>query len=84
MQENVDPNKSYEVEISMLEIYNERITDLLVTPSIKKDQSLKVKEADIVFIEGLSKHKVSSYKTIEDLTQSGYKNRSIGATKMNK
>ena len=29
IQENEDPNKEYHVELSMLEIYNEKLTDLL-------------------------------------------------------
>ena len=69
----------------MLEIYNERVQDLL-----QKDQSerptggLKVREnKGAVYVQGLSKHAVDSYQTISDKMEEGYTSRSIGATQMN-
>ena len=48
-------------------------------------QSLKVRELKKgeVYVHGLSKHPVDSYKTIANKMEEGYTNRSIGATLMN-
>jgi len=80
---NSDPNKKFEVSVSMVEIYNEKISDLLVPP--KSQQGLKLRESKSlgVYVEGLSKHPVISYKAIESVMAQGNKNRTIGATLMN-
>ena len=70
----------------MLEIYNERVQDLLVTDPNKKPQGgLKVREssAGAVYVQGLTKHPVDSYEMIEKKMDEGYENRSIGSTLMN-
>jgi len=66
----------------MLEIYNEKVRDLL---SRKSDQeSLKVREnRGQIYVQGLSKHPVDSFKAIEQKMEEGYTCRSIGATLMN-
>lgn len=72
----------------MLEIYNEKIQDLLVSSSEnphKQMQGLKIREIKKgeVYVQGLSKHPVSSYQDIASKMDEGYTNRSIGATLMN-
>lgn len=73
----------------MLEIYNEKIQDLLVTENDKqnpdKGQNLKIREIKKgeVYVQGLSKHPVDSYQAIASKMDEGYTNRSIGATLMN-
>jgi len=68
----------------MLEIYNEKITDLLVMDKKKMlyTESLKIREArkGEVYVQGLSKHPVDSYGSISAKMDEGYRNRSIGAT----
>lgn len=66
----------------MLEIYNEKVRDLL---SQGKDaEGLKVREnKGNIYVQGLSKHQVDSYKQVEKKMDEGYTNRSIGATLMN-
>jgi len=65
----------------MLEIYNEKVQDLLIPQ--KKDQGgLKIREdkKGMVYVQDLSKHPVGSYERIEQKMNSGYDSRSIGST----
>ena len=65
----------------MLEIYNEKVQDLLVKSG---GENLKVREnKGEVYVQGLSKHPVNSYQAIEKKMNEGYTSRSIGATLMN-
>lgn len=61
------PTRQFEVTASMLEIYNERVQDLLVPVGCRPVGGLKVRESRAigVFVEGLSKEAVSSYEEIE-------------------
>jgi len=70
----------------MLEIYNEQIQDLLVDPKAVSGKNLQVRESKTmgVFVQDLSKHQVESYMEINDKMEEGNRNRSIGATEMNK
>lgn len=70
----------------MLEIYNEKVQDLLISdPSRKPAGGLKVRESQsgAVYVQGLTKHPVDSYEMIAQKTDEGYNNRSIGSTLMN-
>jgi hypothetical protein len=66
----------------MLEIYNERVQDLLIPVNRRPTGGLKIRETKAagVFVADLSKHPVSSYEQIESLMEAGNTNRSIGAT----
>lgn len=79
------PNKSFEINFSMTEIYNERVQDLLIPINKRPPGGLKVREAKSVgvYVEGLSKHAVDSYAAIQDKTAEGTRNRTIAATQMN-
>jgi len=57
----------------------------LIPPQQRPQQGLKIREHGKlgVYVEGLTKHPVSSYKTIEAKMEEGNKNRTIGATQMN-
>ena len=83
--ENTNPDISFEVSFSMLEIYNERIQDLLVHIKERPSEGLKVREHQKygVYVDGLSKHPVDSYLTIEAKMEEGSKNRTIATTLMN-
>jgi len=82
---NQDKNLEYQVQFSMLEIYNEKVQDLLIPPKNKPAGGLKVRESatGAVYVEGLSKHPVDCYKMIAEKMDEGYNNRSIGSTLMN-
>lgn len=70
----------------MLEIYNECVQDLLADPSTRTTRGLSIWESKTmgVFVNGLSWQAVNSYEAIQNFMEIGNKNRSIGATEMNK
>ena len=82
---NKDDNIHYEVEVSMLEIYNEKVQDLLVPINKRPAGGLKIRESKTlgVFVADLTKYPVSSYKEISEKMEEGYQNRTIGSTLMN-
>jgi kinesin family protein 13 len=79
------PNKIYEVTTSMMEIYNEKIHDLLVAGSYQKEGGLKVRENKTlgVYVEDLSKWPVQSFADISSKIEEGNRNRTIASTALN-
>uniref|UniRef100_A0A3Q3LKU2 plus-end-directed kinesin ATPase n=1 Tax=Mastacembelus armatus TaxID=205130 RepID=A0A3Q3LKU2_9TELE len=82
---NEDSNKeelSYSVEVSYMEIYCERVRDLL---NPKNKGNLRVREHPLLgpYVEDLSKLAVTSYTDIADLMDAGNKARTVAATNMN-
>lgn len=77
--------KSFAIKFSMLEIYNEKVQDLMMGISDRPKGGLKVRESKKhgVFVDKLSKHEVTSYEEIEEKMGEGNKNRTIAATQMN-
>ena len=51
----------------MVEIYNERIQDLLINPAKRPKEGLKIRENQTygIYIEGIQKVAVNSFKEIE-------------------
>ncbi|VDL65356.1 unnamed protein product [Nippostrongylus brasiliensis] len=86
IEEKKDSKKggSYEVFISMFEIYCEKIRDLLSSKEPPKG-GLKLREHPKTgfYVENLSSAPVNSYKEIEEMIEQGTKNRTIAATNMN-
>ncbi|XP_034249047.1 kinesin-like protein KIF13A isoform X2 [Thrips palmi] len=74
---------SYKVEVSYMEIYNEKVHDLL-DPKANK-QSLKVREHNVLgpYVDGLSQLAVTSFQDIDTLMAEGNKSRTVAATNMN-
>ena len=72
-----------EVTISMLEIYNEEIKDLLEPKKDKKLDRIQVDPQMGVVVDGLACEPVDSAKAVEDAVARGQKNRSVGCTNMN-
>ena len=72
------------VEVSYMEIYNEKVYDLLDLTSANKC-GLKVREHNVLgpYVDGLSQLAVSSFKQIQDLMIEGNKSRTVAATNMN-
>ncbi|KAH8407734.1 hypothetical protein KR222_011849, partial [Zaprionus bogoriensis] len=77
------PELMYKVEVSYMEIYNEKVHDLL-DPKPNK-QSLKVREHNVMgpYVDGLSQLAVTSYQDIDNLMTEGNKSRTVAATNMN-
>ncbi|XP_011334948.2 kinesin-like protein unc-104 isoform X8 [Ooceraea biroi] len=72
----------YSVEVSYMEIYCERVRDLL---NPKNRGNLRVREHPLYgpYVEDLSKLAVMSYEDIHDLIDEGNKARTVAATNMN-
>uniref|UniRef100_A0A1I7XXJ6 Kinesin motor domain-containing protein n=1 Tax=Steinernema glaseri TaxID=37863 RepID=A0A1I7XXJ6_9BILA len=75
---------SFKVEVSYMEIYNEKVRDLL-DPKNSSKRPLKVREHKILgpMVDGLSVLAVSSFEQIEKLIEEGNKCRTVAATNMN-
>uniref|UniRef100_A0A8C7RB83 Kinesin-like protein KIF16B n=1 Tax=Oncorhynchus mykiss TaxID=8022 RepID=A0A8C7RB83_ONCMY len=75
---------SFRTEVSYLEIYNERVRDLLRRKSTET-YNLRVREhpKDGPYVEDLSKHLVQNYHDVEELMEAGNINRTTAATGMN-
>uniref|UniRef100_A0A2K6UYZ3 Kinesin family member 1C n=1 Tax=Saimiri boliviensis boliviensis TaxID=39432 RepID=A0A2K6UYZ3_SAIBB len=82
VSENQSAQLSYSVEVSYMEIYCERVRDLL---NPKSRGSLRVREHPILgpYVQDLSKLAVTSYADIADLMDCGNKARTVAATNMN-
>lgn len=75
---------SFRTEVSYLEIYNERVRDLLRRKSTQT-YNLRVREhpQDGPYVEDLSKHLVQNYSDVEELMEAGNINRTTASTDMN-
>lgn len=80
MQNN--PNLRCTVEVSYLEIYNERVRDLL-NPTTKGNLKVREHPSTGPYVEDLAKLVVSSFNEIEHLMDEGNKARTVAATNMN-
>uniref|UniRef100_A0A8W8LYM8 Kinesin-like protein n=1 Tax=Magallana gigas TaxID=29159 RepID=A0A8W8LYM8_MAGGI len=78
-------NEEYQVTLSMLEIYNEQVRDLLNPKSIAQKGGLKVRQhpSKGFYVESLVSCPVSSYNDIENRISEGTRNRTVAATNMN-
>ncbi|XP_061187944.1 kinesin-like protein KIF28P [Saccostrea echinata] len=78
-------NEEYQVTLSMLEIYNEQVRDLLNPKSIATKGGLKVRQhpSKGFYVESLISCPVSSYTDIENKISEGTRNRTVAATNMN-
>lgn len=67
----------------MVEIYMEKIQDLLVAPA-KREAPLKIRETKShIFVQGAKKETCTSYEQMKRVIDTGDGNRTIGATQMN-
>ncbi|KAF7301241.1 Kinesin-like protein [Mycena indigotica] len=77
-----DPNVNFTVEVSYIEIYNEKVRDLL---NPKNTGNLRVREHPSLgpYVEDLSRLAVNSYTEMMTLMDEGNKARTVAATNMN-
>uniref|UniRef100_A0A914WDA9 Kinesin motor domain-containing protein n=1 Tax=Plectus sambesii TaxID=2011161 RepID=A0A914WDA9_9BILA len=73
----------YLCKCSFVELYNERLYDLLVS-SASSQLKLRVDMQRGVFVEGAIEEIVSSSSEVHKVLQAGWMNRRIGETKMNR
>ncbi|XP_066435504.1 kinesin-like protein KIF13A isoform X4 [Eleutherodactylus coqui] len=76
-------SQTFKVEVSYMEIYNEKVRDLLDPKGNR--QSLKVREHKVLgpYVDGLSQLAVTKFEDIESLMSEGNKSRTVAATNMN-
>lgn len=69
----------------MIQIYNEKVQDLLVPKSSKPKEDLQIREDPIrgVYVQDANEVPVSSYLEIQNQIDTGTSNRAIGQTNMN-
>lgn len=77
-----DKNLTYTVEVSYLEIYNERVRDLL-NPATKGNLKVREHPSTGPYVEDLAKLAVRSFQEIDHLMDEGNKARTVAATSMN-
>ncbi|KAK5880466.1 hypothetical protein CesoFtcFv8_023490 [Champsocephalus esox] len=75
--------EQFTVEVSYMEIYNEKVRDLLDPKGNR--QALRVREHKVMgpYVDGLSRLAVACYTDIESLMSEGNKSRTVAATNMN-
>jgi kinesin family protein 1 len=72
----------FQVEVSYIEIYNEKVRDLL---NPRNKNNLKVREHPVLgpYVQDLSRLAVNSFENIDQLMDEGNKARTVAATNMN-
>ncbi|XP_033647576.1 kinesin-like protein klp-3 [Asterias rubens] len=73
---------SYSLKVSMLEVYNEALLDLLCQGSDKKKLDIKM-QGKRLFVQGLTEVEVKEERDITTVMETGDSNRTTAATKMN-
>nr|XP_015213096.1 PREDICTED: kinesin-like protein KIF13A [Lepisosteus oculatus] len=83
VSEQDSESHTFKVEVSYMEIYNEKVRDLLDPKGSR--QSLKVREHKVFgpYVDGLSQLAVTNFEDIESLMSEGNKSRTVAATNMN-
>ncbi|KAF7281404.1 hypothetical protein GWI33_004786 [Rhynchophorus ferrugineus] len=85
MSENSKRGTTHRVQVSYLEIYQERVADLLMDRRLKENSSLKVREHPKKgpYVQGLTTCWVTNYGHIEDCMNRGNSHRTTASTNMN-
>ena len=85
--ENGSSEFTYSITVSMMEIYNEQVKDLLCSADGNNENSAKLEirlnPDGEVFVQGLTKHKIQSIQEVLDLFHHGSTNRATTATNLN-
>lgn len=76
-------NVKYRLTVSMIEIYNETIADLLTSGKVYHGKLNIHKQGGEVYIPGLSEIEVTTMKDVESIIEAGEKNRKVANTVMN-
>jgi kinesin family protein 1 len=84
MTSNGNPNVKYQVESSMMEIYNEKVRDLF-NPDETPPEGLRVRDHPKLgpYVENLSAVVCTSYRDVEKLMAAGTAARTVASTNMN-
>ena len=79
--ENSNESIEFEVKVSMVEIYMEKVRDLLDTT--KTNMQIKQDKVRGIFIGDVTERYISSQEEIIDIMKIGNDNRKVASTKMN-
>ncbi|TNJ27478.1 Kinesin-3 [Giardia muris] len=74
---------TFEITCSFLEIYNEKLADLLVPRANQKELKIRQDPKTGIFVSNLSSQAVASYDQVSRLIALGDKNRTVASTNMN-
>jgi hypothetical protein len=82
---NTNANLTHTIEVSYLEIYSEKIHDLLNAKQSREKENLQVRQHPKKgpYVEGLTIVPVKSYSQLEGFMQAGNAERTVGATNLN-
>lgn len=85
MQVSKQSGSSFRTEVSYLEIYNEKVKDLLNSKCSEYGNNLKVREHPKTgpYVQDLTKHLVTDYSDVQELMAKGNANRTTASTNMN-
>ncbi|KAH7726405.1 Protein KLP-3 a [Aphelenchoides avenae] len=72
----------YEIHVSMIEIYNEKIRDLLGNDATEKPQ-LRMDADGRQEVRGIVRRSVESLEAVNEILREGRRNRSVAATALN-
>lgn len=75
-------NMEFSIKISILEIYCEKIKDL-ITPTNSESLKIKQDKEDGIYVEGLSEIYVRETINVYLIMKKAYENRTVGETNMN-
>lgn len=81
INENTNPNLSYKVEVQYLEIYSEKIQDLL--DRTKRNLTVRQHPKLGPYVDGLTTVPVKSWSELETQINKGNEERTVAATQMN-
>jgi len=78
-------NIRYELVVSIVEIYNETVQDLLILPRDRPPGGLEIRESKLlgVYIDNVQKTPVESYEDVEKAVEEATSNRTVASTQMN-
>ena len=77
-----EPRVDYEFHVSILEVYNETVCDLLVRGNGGTDLAIR-KNREEVYVEGLTECQVENTDDVEELMQLASRNRSTASNNVN-
>jgi hypothetical protein len=86
VQISSDAGVEHQVSVSMLEIYNDKINDLMVPASTRPSSGLKIKETKgfDVKVQGLTRSNITSFADFESLHDAGFSQAGMCETVMNR
>lgn len=80
---DADPAHEYSVSVSFVEIYMEKVRDLLDTTGSKDNLAIRIDPLGGFYVQGMEELSVMSSEDIMRVIREGSRNRTVAATMMN-